>query len=248
MHMALDHWLLEQHRLGQGRPLLRFYHWQPAAISLGYHQRRWPERWRSLSHALPHPASGNSPQPLAIVRRPTGGRAVLHQGDLTYSLIASGFIGSRAQVYRQVCEFLIQGWASLGVPLGFGQAGRGYIHNPDCFGTATAADLVTPGGAKLIGSAQLWRAGHLLQQGSMRLNPDPALLQQVFGQVDALPQLPPGLTEGQIIAALTTAAGACFQVEFAERQLTSGELAAVAALADSFRLPLGSESESLIKP
>ena len=222
MQMALDRWLLEQHRRGAWPSVLRFYQWEPGAISLGYHQKRWPERWRSLSY-------GN--HPLELVRRPTGGRAVLHQGELTYAVITSGLEGNRAEVYEQVCQFLRDGWQNLGVPLGFGQAGRGYIHNPDCFGTATAADLVTEAGAKLIGSAQLWQAGCLLQHGSMRLTTDAGLLQQVFGKVDALPQLPQGLLEvEQIMASLTLAAQDCFGMELEARQLTEAEWAEVAAL------------------
>ena len=220
MQMALDRWLLEQHRQGAWPSVLRFYQWETATISLGYHQKRWPERWRSLSY---------NQKPLDLVRRPTGGRAVLHQGELTYSIITSGLEGKRAEIYEQVCQFLIQGWQNLGVPLEFGQAGRGYIHNPDCFGTATAADLVTETGAKLIGSAQLWQTGCLLQHGSMRLEPDGELLKQVFGKVDVLPQLPQGLAVEQIMTALRLAAQACFGVELMERSLTQAELAEVEA-------------------
>jgi len=225
--MALDRWLLEQHRQGTWPSVLRFYQWEPAAISLGYHQQRWPERWRSLT------AQGKS---LELVRRPTGGRAVLHQGELTYAVVTSGLSGRRAEIYGKVCQFLIQGWRDLGVPLGFGQAGRGYIHNPDCFGTATAADLVTEKGAKLIGSAQLWQAGCLLQHGSMRLTTDAALLKRVFGKVDELPQLPPDLSAEEILAALKQAAQDCFEIELRERQLTKAELAEVAALVPEYRV------------
>lgn len=219
--MALDRWLLEQHRQGTWPSVLRFYQWEPGAISLGYHQKRWPERWRSLS---------DGHQPLDLVRRPTGGRAVLHQGELTYAVITSGLEGKRGEVYEQVCQFLMQGWQRLGVPLGFGEAGRGYIHNPDCFGTATAADLVTETGAKLIGSAQLWQAGCLLQHGSMRLSPDAGLLKQVFGKVDRLPLLPSGLEVEQIIQVLQEAAQDAFGMELRSRQLTEAEWAEVAAL------------------
>ncbi len=142
--MAIDTWLFEQYCEGSQPPILRFYTWEPAAISLGYHQSRYPAEWQDLRW---------QGRLLDIVRRPSGGRAVLHQGDLTYAVITSG-MGNRMQAYRSICEFLIQGWRSLNVSLDYGQPGRGYIHNPNCFGTATAADLVTPGGTKLIGSAQ----------------------------------------------------------------------------------------------
>ena len=173
-----QHRQYQQHYQGLHPSTLRFYTWSPPAISLGYHQRRYPEFWQQLTWQN---------QSIEVVQRPSGGRAVLHQGDLTYAIVTSasatpGITGNRMQDYQYLCEFLIQGWRSLGIELHYGEAGRGYIHNPDCFGTATAADLVMPNGIKLIGSAQLRRGSALLQHGSMRLNPDPDLFQQVFGE------------------------------------------------------------------
>ncbi len=175
MQMAIDRWLFEQHSEGVHPPTLRFYTWSPVAISLGYHQRRYPDHWRSLTW---------QGAPIDIVRRPSGGRAVLHQGDLTYAVITSGAMGNRLQTYESICQFLIDGWRSLRVSLAFGQSRRGYIHNPNCFGTATAADLVLANGSKLIGSAQVWRSQTVLQHGSIRLEPDLGLFEQVFGASD----------------------------------------------------------------
>jgi lipoate---protein ligase len=212
--MQIDRWLLEQHILGQIPPTLRFYTWSEPTISLGYHQQRYPEHWRSLVwHDLP----------IDIVKRPTGGRAVLHQGDLTYAFIGSGFVGKRVEIYQQICQFLIDGWRSIGVDLQYGTAGTGYIHNPNCFGTATSADLVCADGYKLIGSAQLIKSGAILQHGSMRLNPDIDLFEKVFGEsiAEGRPRVndpPPAailkLTLSQIIEALSQAAREHLQVEF----------------------------------
>lgn len=223
LQMALDRWLLEQHRLGLQPPVLRFYRWSPAAISLGFHQQRYPEHWRNLIWQA---------QPVALVRRPSGGRAVLHQGDLTYAVIASGFSGSRIQAYREICAFLVRGWQSLGVGLTYGEAGRGYIHSPNCFGTATGADLVTHSGLKLIGSAQLRRGQAILQHGSMRLNPDPDLFYRVFGTELAAFEPPP---PEQVIAALSTAAQDCFDIQLQTKPLLQPEWEAVleSAWADS---------------
>jgi lipoate---protein ligase len=206
MQMAIDRWLLAQHILGEIPPTLRFYTWSQPTISLGYHQRHYPEHWRSLVWQN---------IPVDLVKRPTGGRGVLHQGDLTYALIGSGFVGNRVEIYQQICQFLIDGWRSIGVDLEYGIAGRGYIHNPNCFGTATSADLVCADGSKLIGSAQLIKSGAILQHGSMRINPDLELFEKVFGESIALPpdailQLP----ISQIIDALTQAAQKHFQVKF----------------------------------
>lgn len=230
IQMALDQWLLEQHQAGQHPPTLRFYTWSPIAISLGRHQYQYPDAWRQLVW---------QGQPVDVVRRPSGGRAVLHQGDLTYAIVTSGIPGNRMQVYQTLCEFLIQGWRSLGVELMYGQAGRGYIHNPNCFGTATGADLVTSTGAKLIGSAQLRRGSVVLQHGSIRLNADPTLTQQVFGTAIALPEKADSLSRPDhiqsLIAALVDAACQCFGIHLVTQPLSDLEWQAVQALVEPFR-------------
>lgn len=219
--MAIDSWLLERHLLGVHPPTLRFYTWSPPAISLGYHQRRYPEFWRELTW---------EGQPLDLVRRPTGGRAVLHQGDLTYAAIASNLQGTRIEVYEHICQFIIKGWQKLGVNLDYGTAGKGYIHNPNCFGMATGADLVLADGTKLVGSAQLRRGNGVLQHGSMRLNPDPELFCQVFGESILLPQIPLRETKAQLdtlISVLTEAASECFGVKLQLQPLSEAEMAEI---------------------
>ncbi len=221
LHMAIDEWLLKQHQSGHP-PILRFYTWSPSAISLGYHQRKYPEDWQNFI------CKGEK---IDLVRRPTGGRAVLHDGDLTYAVVASGFSGSRIEAYKKICEFLIQGWRNLGVELHYGTAGRGYINNPNCFGTATGADLVTVDGSKLIGSAQLRRGDAILQHGSMRLKPDSELFKQVFGEelLDRV-AIAPDLTIERIIAVLIDAARDCFEVEFEEKALSDDEWEEILAM------------------
>ncbi|TAG88866.1 MAG: lipoate--protein ligase family protein [Oscillatoriales cyanobacterium] len=218
VQMAIDQWLLEQHLAGKIGPTLRFYTWQPAAISLGYHQRRWPEFWQQLSFGG---------LPVDLVRRPSGGRAVLHQGDLTYAVVASGFAGSRLKAYQDICQFLIDGWREMGLDLHYGEAGRSYIHNPNCFGTATGADLVTSDGCKLIGSAQLRRGDAILQHGSIRLQPDVSLFSEVFGEQLIPVNLP--LSGGgndlieTVVQALTVAACRCFEIELNVQPLSDQE-------------------------
>jgi lipoate---protein ligase len=213
--MAIDSWLLHQHILGEIPPTLRFYTWSNPTISLGYHQRHYPEHWQTLTW---------QDKSLDLVKRPTGGRGVLHQGDLTYALIISGLVGNRSDVYQQICQFLIDGWRSLGIELGYGSAGKGYIHNPNCFGTATSADLVCADGYKLIGSAQLIKSGAILQHGSMRLNPNLELFRQVFDESIYLPPAPISqLAHDRIIDALITAAQGHFRLKFAIEPLTDRE-------------------------
>ncbi|MEA5618302.1 biotin/lipoate A/B protein ligase family protein [Cronbergia sp. UHCC 0137] len=215
VQMAIDKWLIGQHQLGKQPPCLRFYTWSPPAISLGYHQRQYPEFWQNLTW---------QGQKLDLVRRPTGGRAVLHQGDLSYAVVTSGLVGSRLQVYGQICEFLIQGWRSLNVNLHYGQAGRDYIRNPNCFGTATGADLVLANGSKLIGSAQLRQGEAVLQHGSIQLKPDPDLFKLVFGKDSIIPvELIKNLDQQAIIDALINSACECFNIQLDIQPLSDSE-------------------------
>jgi lipoate---protein ligase len=221
LQMAIDQWLFEQCHQGQHPPVLRFYRWAPAAISLGYHQKEWPTHWQTLRWQN---------EPIDLVRRSTGGRAVLHAGDLTYCIVLPHQSGHRRHTYEHICEFLIQGWRSLGLELEFGTAGRGYQREVNCFESATAADLMTPDGFKLIGSAQAWRGQTVLQHGSMQLQPHLALHQSVFGgqassehKIDALEKRLKGISEDEIITALTLSAAAHFGASFHEEVLTVSE-------------------------
>jgi lipoate---protein ligase len=219
MQMAIDAWLLKQHQQGHP-PILRFYTWHPATISLGYHHQNYPVSWEELSW---------QGKPLDIVRRPTGGRAVLHQGDLTYAVITSTLPGKRLEVYQQICQFLIVGWRSLGVELDYGMATKEYAQNHNCFATSTTADLITPTGAKAIGSAQLRRKKTILQHGSMRLNSDRELFEKIFARsagdnlLDLVPQSDrPSIAK--IIEVLTEAAIACFKIDLRQEPLSNAEL------------------------
>ncbi|CAK6692138.1 lipoate--protein ligase family protein [Synechococcus sp. CCY9201] len=168
--MAIDEWMLDQ-----GQPALRLYRWSRPTLSLGYHQRRLPPHWLALA------ADGL----IDLVRRPTGGRAVLHGcGDLTYALIWPDPPGQRLEAYRLACRWLQHAFAALGLPLQFGNepSGSQGAHAPNCFASATAADLVDAAGFKRIGSAQLWRRGQLLQHGAILVTPEPELWRQIFGE------------------------------------------------------------------
>jgi len=173
---------------------LRFYQWPRPTLSLGFHQQRLPAHWLELA------ASGV----IDLVRRPSGGRAVLHGGDLTYALIWPTPPPQRAEAYRRACCWLQQGFAALDLPLEFGEAAINRDRD-SCFATSTAADLVHANGSKRIGSAQLWRRGALLQHGSILIQPEGALWREIFG-VDppVLPDLP--VTTAELISLLVAAA------------------------------------------
>lgn len=157
-NMALDEALLDSHRLGLSPPTLRFYSWTPPALSLGYAQPLEDVSPEACAHAG-----------IAVVRRSTGGRAVLHRGEFTYSLVASeGFPPSVLGTYRQITEVLADAIARLGADVGIAPGKLKRAGSPSCFQSATPADLVALG-RKLVGSAQTRRDGAFLQHGSLML-------------------------------------------------------------------------------
>lgn len=207
------------------RLVLRFYGWDQLTLSLGRHQV-WPDSLMGVSSGIP------------TVRRPTGGRAVLHQAaadqaELTYSLgIPLLYLREtlpnlkRACVYDYCCRFLVQGLAELGIavdapsPDECGIQERLYPNKISCFAARTRADLSWRG-QKLIGSAQLWQPWGILQQGSILLRPNRALWERhlsgstVVGIHDICPQSPgiPGLIEHFL-----RVAGQCFSVDWQRQE------------------------------
>jgi lipoate-protein ligase A len=222
--MAIDRYLLDQSIQNNIPSTIRFYTWSKPTISLGYHQHKYPPHWHDVIWQN---------QPLDLIKRPTGGRAVLHQGDLTYSMITGDFTGKRLVVYQQICEFLIRGWQSLGVELKYGTVGKDYAHNPNCFGTATAADLVLDNGYKMIGSAQLIKEGRILQHGSMKLSPDRALFEQVFGEFIPSP-IEGNLPIEVIIEALTEAVMNTFNIDLQVLPFSDREWAEIRKIAQDW--------------
>jgi len=164
-NMAVDSALLHSAGLGAA-PVLRFYSWNGAWLSLGRSQRL-------AAACVVRCREGG----VGIVRRATGGRAVLHGADLTYAVVAPGALlpaGLHA-TYAQLGEALQQGLAALGI-----RAERSRVAAPgaqagafDCF-QALAMEELCVGGQKLAGSAQRRSGEAVLQHGSLRLAPDPA--------------------------------------------------------------------------
>ena len=236
--MAIDSWMLDQLVTHGQAPMLRFYGWSAATVSLGYHQRQWPEPWAHLTW---------QGQPVELVRRPTGGRAVLHQGDLTYA-IALPLSGNRQAAYQTICDALIAAWRQFDVPLHYGTAGSSYRHQANCFALATSADLVTDDGYKLIGSAQLRRDRYVLQHGSIRLWPNLDLARQVFGHPPiaeptpptAIPEQPSDEFLMQLQAVIQQELTKRLQVDFIAQPLSDREFAAIAERSTAFAIPASS--------
>lgn len=234
--MAVDSWLFHQCRGSLLPPTLRFYTWFPVTLSLGYFQKKWPDHWSDLTW------KGHK---LTLVRRPSGGRGVLHQGDLTYCLTSPMNGYARPDAYGFLCQFLIQGWKNLGYPLTFGSSGRGYHHETNCFRLATSADLTDQNGNKFIGSAQLWRGDTVLQHGSMALQPDLDLQALVFGTPKSARGLPnslgkPALLSFQsIIDSLTQSAAETFGITLQSQPLSPSEWDDIARFIPKTIVPSG---------
>lgn len=183
-NMAVDEALLES-AAASGQTTLRIYGWSPATLSLGYFQ---PASEREL-----HPASRACP----LVRRASGGGAILHDREVTYSLAlpcSDRFGKQAADVYRRVHQSLIETIATWGI-----QAHRvGDLATASegdesflCFSRRSSEDIVVAG-AKIVGSAQRRHHGALLQHGSILL-----------ARSQFAPELP-GLSEAANLPALIT--------------------------------------------
>jgi lipoate-protein ligase A len=166
-NMALDEALLESVGGGASLPTLRFYGWAPACLSLGYSQPITDVDRLALGT-----------QEWDLVRRATGGRAILHTDELTYAIIAPtnhpALRGGVLESYLLLSKGLIAGMERLGLSVDPPQANpiaQGTTENPVCFEVPSAYEI-TCGGKKLLGSAQLRRKDGILQHGSLPLTGD----------------------------------------------------------------------------
>lgn len=152
-------------------PTLRFYTWDPPALSLGYFQNI-KEIDREACQA----------KGIDIVRRVTGGRAVLHRHELTYSLVMPLFMlpGTLIETYECISSALARGLKSLGLPAVLSPPrGRVSTETAACFDAPGSAEI-TVHGKKAIGSAQTRRGESLLQHGSIPLYNDYRLLTELL--------------------------------------------------------------------
>jgi len=158
-NMAIDHALFE-HAQATGQPALRFYRWDPATLSLGRNQAA-----RVDAEALAARGYG-------LVRRPTGGMAVFHDRELTYSVaVPVGLIGSPRETYQQINAALLDGLRGLGVGAQVATEGAATGRLASCFAEPAAGELLVDA-RKLVGSAQRYENRTLLQHGSILIEGD----------------------------------------------------------------------------
>lgn len=180
-NMAVDEAISESVAAGESQPTLRFYGWQPACLSLGLAQEWDVADWDSCGQ-----------QGWDIVRRPTGGRAILHIDELTYTVAVPDHEprvhGGVLESYQRLSEALAAGLRLLGLDPA---RARPYYQDkgeagPACFDGPSHYEI-TIGQRKLIGSAQMRKKGVVLQHGCLPLQGDitriaKALMVDVPGQ------------------------------------------------------------------
>lgn len=164
--MAVDEAILHALADGVGQPTLRFYQWQPPCLSLGYNQP-----WAEVDTAA------CAQRGYTWLRRPTGGRAILHIDELTYSITAPEteprVHGGITESYRRLSRGLLAGLRSLGADVFQAQSEKVVNRQAGaaCFDTPSNYEI-TVDGKKLIGSAQVRRRGQVLQHGALPLRGD----------------------------------------------------------------------------
>ena len=169
--------------------IIRFYQWYPKCISLGRHQKQ--DCYNDLG--------------IDVVKRVSGGRALLHDRELTYCFVSPVFKESIIESYKDISSGLIKGFKRLGVELDFAKN-----ENKDvsyCMNISSGADVAYQG-KKFIGSAQFRKNGYLLQHGSIPYELDYDLIRKIFSQnvesdhIITLNEINPNLSTRQIIDAL----------------------------------------------
>lgn len=168
---------------------VRFYGWEPKCISLGRNQKPF----------IPSVE-------IDVVTRPTGGRALLHDNEITYMVVGKIPDGySVIQTYKMVSDILIDGFKKLSVNLTYGGDRGG--SNKYCMNISSGADISYIG-KKLIGSAQFRREGYFLQHGSILRDIDYSFFEKVFTEpidrekIITINEINPKLTDDEIIQAL----------------------------------------------
>lgn len=155
-------------------PVLRFYGWAPACVSLGRNQdddcvdKKYCEKYG-----------------IDIVRRLTGGRALLHDDELTYSFVCPASYLKNGetviQSYREISGALALGFRKLGIDVGFPKDKKPSTKYEYCMSLATGADLSYEG-KKIAGSAQFRKNDYILQHGSILFSLDSKKIKGIFGE------------------------------------------------------------------
>lgn len=182
-------------------PIFRLYGWSPACISLGRNQKDGFINNSFLQH-----------NNIDVVRRLTGGRALLHDDEITYSFVCPvTYLKNGENVvesYKEISQLLINAFRQVGIELDFGGEKKYKGHKDYCMLVSTGADLCYKG-KKLIGSAQFRKEGFILQHGSILYDFDKNLLEKIFKEevdtssITSVREINPAITKDEIIDLLS---------------------------------------------
>jgi lipoyl(octanoyl) transferase len=202
-NMQIDSDLLEyaiKNKLKE--PIFRLYGWSPACVSLGRNQK-------SDFLDLAFLKQNN----IDYVRRLTGGRALLHDNEITYSYICpASFLENGENVvnsYKEISKILIAAFKKLDIELDFGGTKKVNGHKDYCMLVSTGADLCYKN-RKLIGSAQFRKEGYILQHGSILYDYDKELLEKIFKEevdtssIISIKEINSNITQKDVIDLLST--------------------------------------------
>jgi lipoyl(octanoyl) transferase len=179
-NMSVDEELLARAQECDGLPVLRFYTWDPPAVSLG--------RFQKIEEAVD--AAACKRRGFDIVRRVTGGRAVLHHRELTYSVVARAdnplFPSDILGTYKIIAQGLMAGFRNIGIDAEMVSHGgrnaplvNNNSKNPSCFSSPSWYEIVVRG-KKIAGSAQRRLSAAFLQHGSILIAYDPVIEAEVI--------------------------------------------------------------------
>ncbi len=161
-NMAVDEFLLKRMEDEGGAPVLRLYSFSPPGITIGYHQ--------DAATAVDMEAAAS--QGVDVVRRITGGRALLHDGELTYSVTARTgppFGQGLAETFTVIAGVIVSALRSFGIAAELGCARHASAESPmtsPCL-VSTSRHEITAGGKKISGSAQRRTGSAFIQHGSI---------------------------------------------------------------------------------
>lgn len=201
-NMQIDSDLLENAiRDKQKEPIFRLYGWSPACVSLGRNQKSDFIDEKFLKE-----------HNIDVVRRLTGGRALMHDNEITYSFVCPvSYLKNGENVvesYKEISQILIDAFKKIGIELDFGGIKKPQGHKDYCMLVSTGADLCYKG-RKLIGSAQFRKEGYILQHGSILYDYDRNVLEKIFKEkvdslaITSIKEIRPELTLKNIISILS---------------------------------------------
>ncbi len=178
-------------------PIFRLYGWSPACVSLGRNQNDEFIDYEFLKSCN-----------IDVVRRLTGGRALLHDNEITYSIICpSTYLKNGSSVvesYKEISQILIDRFKLIGIDLTIGGEKSVQTKFDYCMLISTGADLCYKG-QKLIGSAQYRKDGYILQHGSILYDYNISLLEKIFGEkidtksITSIKEINPNISPKDII-------------------------------------------------